>query len=72
MGDQIRRGQYTPKYMPNLGELILRGHIFGMKFEPNLFKDLSQKTQKLIHTNIILSIQKKIYVYIWKQKIVKE
>ena len=50
MGDQIRRGQYIPKYMPNLGELILRGHIFGMKFEPNLFKDLSQKTQKLIHT----------------------
>ena len=50
MGDQIRRGAYRPKYMPDLGELLLRGHIFGMKFEPYLFQNLSQKTQKLIHT----------------------
>ena len=50
MGDQIRRGEYYPKYMPDLGELLLRGHIFGMRFEPNLFQNLSQKTQKLIHT----------------------
>ena len=50
MGDQIRRGEYIPKYMPDLGYLILRGHIFGMEFEENLFEKLSQKTQKLIHT----------------------
>ena len=50
MGDQIRRGEYVPKYMENLGLLLLRGHIFGMKFEENLFEILSQKTQKLIHT----------------------
>ena len=50
MGDQIRRGEYFPKYMPELGELLLRGHIFGMRFEPNLFQNLNQKTQKLIHT----------------------
>ena len=50
MGDQIRRGEYIPKYMEDLGLLLLRGHIFGMKFEDNLFDILSQKTQKLIHT----------------------
>ena len=50
MGDQIRRGEYIPKYMEDLGLLLLRGHIFGMKFEDNLFETLSQKTQKLIHT----------------------
>ena len=50
MGDQIRRGEYVPKYMEDLGLLLLRGHIFGMKFEDNLFENLSQKTQKLIHT----------------------
>ena len=50
MGDQIRRGEYYPKYMPDLGELLLRGHIFGMRFEPNLFQNLNKKTQKLIHT----------------------
>ena len=50
MGDQIRKGEYEPKYMENLGLLLLRGHIFGMKFEDNLFENLSQKTQKLIHT----------------------
>lgn len=50
MGDQIRRGLYQPKYMEDLGELLLRGHVFGMRFEPNLFQNLSRKTQKLIHT----------------------
>ena len=50
MGDQIRRGEYEPKYMTDLGYLLLRGHIFGMQFEDNLFETLSQKTQKLIHT----------------------
>ena len=50
MGDQIRRAEYIPKYMPGLGNLLLRGHIYGMQFEPDLFKTLSQKTQKLIHT----------------------
>jgi len=50
MGDQIRRGVYQPKYMEDLGELLLRGHVFGMRFEPNLFQNLSRKTQKLIHT----------------------
>ena len=50
MGDQIRRGEYYQKYMPDLGVLLLRGHIFGMRFEPNLFQNLNQKTQKLIHT----------------------
>ena len=50
MGDQIRRGEYIPKYMQDLGELLLRGHIFGMKFEPYLFQNLNRKTQKLIHT----------------------
>ena len=64
MGDQIRRGEYVPKYMNDLGVLLLRGHIFGMKFEPNLFQNLNQKTQKLIHT-------KKIYAYTWKQKTAK-
>ena len=50
MGDQIRRGEYEPKYMRDLGYLLLRGHIFGMQFEDNLFENLSQKTQKLIQT----------------------
>ena len=50
MGDQIRRGEYYQKYMPDLGVLLLRGHIFGMRFEPNLFQNLNQKTQKLIRT----------------------
>ena len=50
MGDQIRRGLYEPKFMEDLGELVLRGHIFGMRFCPNLFKNLSLKTHNLIHT----------------------
>ena len=50
MGDQIRRGEYIPKYMQDLGMLLLRGHIYGMKFDDYLFENLSQKTQKLIHT----------------------
>ena len=50
MGDQIRRGEYIPKYMQDLGLLLLRGHIYGMKFDDYLFENLSQKTQKLIHT----------------------
>ena len=56
MGDQIRRGEYVPKYMQDLGLLVLRGHIFGMQFNDNLFENLSQKTQKLIHTKKNLNL----------------
>ena len=56
IGDQIRRGEYVPKYMQDLGLLVLRGHIFGMQFNDNLFENLSQKTQKLIHTKKNLNL----------------
>ena len=51
MADQIRRKAYNNnKSLPDLGLLINRGNIFGVKFDYNLIDSISLQTEKLIHT----------------------
>ena len=51
MADQIRRRVYNNnKILPDLGLLIHRGNIFGVKFDYNLIDAIPLQTQRLIHT----------------------
>jgi len=49
MSDKIRRREFKEKIMPGVGTFLVKGNIFGMKFDKNLFEDVSLQTQKLFH-----------------------
>ena len=49
MSDRIRRKEFKEKILPGVGTFILKENIFGVKFEKNLFDEVSLKTQKLYH-----------------------
>ena len=61
IGDEIRRGVFKGKYMQNLGTLIQKGNVFGMRFDLNLYNNTSLKTNELYHTkkNIQLYMETK-------------
>ena len=49
MSDKIRRREFKEKNLPGVGTFLIKGNVFGMKFDTNLFDDISLKTQKLFH-----------------------
>ena len=49
MSDKIRRREFKEKILPGVGTFLIKGNIFGMKFDKNLFEDVSLQTQKLFH-----------------------
>ena len=49
MSDKIRRREFKEKNMPGLGTFLIKGNIFGMKFDKNIFDDVSLKSQELYH-----------------------
>jgi hypothetical protein len=49
MSDKIRRREFKEKVMPGVGTFLIKGNIFGMKFDKDLFDDISLQTQKLFH-----------------------
>ena len=49
MSDKIRRREFKEKIMPGVGTFLVKGNIFGMRFDKNLFEDISLQTQKLFH-----------------------
>ena len=49
MSDQIRRSIFKEKILPGVGTFLVKGNIFGMKFDKNLYDDISLQTQKLFH-----------------------
>ena len=49
MSDKIRRMEFKEKYLPGVGIFLVKGNIFGMKFDKNLFDEVSLQTQKLYH-----------------------
>ena len=51
MSDKIRRREFKEKIMPGVGTFLINGNIFGMKFNKDLFDDISLQTQKLFHIN---------------------
>ena len=61
IGDEIRRGVFKGKYMENLGTLIQKGNVFGMRFDLNIYNKTSLKTNELFHTkkNIKLYMETK-------------
>ena len=50
MADQIRRGVFREKYMPALGMLLIRGNVFGMRFDNEAYDRNTLQSQRLIHT----------------------
>ena len=50
MGDQIRRGVFREKYMPGLGALMIRGNVFGMRFDGDTYENNKLQSQRLIQT----------------------
>ena len=49
MSDKIRRREFKEKILPGIGVFLNKGNIFGMKFDKNLFDEVSLQTQKLYH-----------------------
>ena len=50
IGDEIRRNVFKGCYMKNLGIFLVKGSIFGMKFNnEKIFEESSLKTQKYYH-----------------------
>ena len=61
MGDEIRRGIFKEKIMPELGTLILKDKVFGIKFNEDVFENNKLKTDKMIFLkkNINLAMETK-------------
>ena len=49
MSDKIRRREFKEKLLPGVGTFLIKGNVFGMKFDKNLFDEISLQTQKLYH-----------------------
>ena len=50
IGDEIRRNVFKGCYMKNLGMFLVKGSVFGMKFNnEKIFDESSLKTQKYYH-----------------------
>ena len=49
MSDKIRRREFKEQILPGVGTFLVKGNIFGMKFDKELFDDISLQTQKLFH-----------------------
>ena len=49
MSDQIRRREFKEKILPGVGTFLVKGNIFGMKFDKDLYDDISLQAQKLFH-----------------------
>ena len=49
MSDKIRRREFKEKLLPGVGTFLIKGNVFGMRFDKNLFDEISLQTQKLYH-----------------------
>ena len=61
MSEQILRKNFKSREMPNLGILLLRGNVFGMKFYNDFNTDVNKQAQKLIHTKNNLELYMDTY-----------
>ena len=49
ISDEIRRNIFKGCYIKDLGIFLIKGNIFGMKFNDKIYKEVSLKTQKYYH-----------------------
>ena len=49
MGDKIRRMEFKGKNLYKIGTFLIKNNIFGVKFEKDFMKEISEKSQKLYH-----------------------
>ena len=49
ISEQVRKGIFQQKEMKYLGKLIIKNNLFGMKFEDDIYNDISFQAQKLYH-----------------------
>jgi hypothetical protein len=49
MGDKIRKGIFQKKEMKYLGTFMIKNNLFGMKFENEIYNEISLQPQKLFH-----------------------
>ena len=50
LSDQIRKGLFKNKEMPNLGTLLIRGNILGVRFNDNIINQAKNIPEKLLRT----------------------
>ena len=49
ISDEIRRNIFKGCYIKDLGIFLIKGNIFGMKFDNKIYEEVSLKTQKYYH-----------------------
>ena len=50
LSDEIRKGSFKNKEMPNLGTLLIRGNILGVRFNDNIINKAKDIPEKLLRT----------------------